>query len=136
MFSLEIDLGLKKLGIYSDRTKFKNINKIKAVKKTEKELKRLQRKVSNKYEKNKMMKGGSCQYIKTKNIEKLENDTINSQKTKKYEKYYPPQVTASIVKSKLYRIVMEEFEYFWNNENKHLSDTLRKQYFYEFRRRM
>ena len=47
-----------------------NINKTKKVKNLEKKLRRLQRKVSNKYETNK--EGRS--YVKTSNIVKLEKD--------------------------------------------------------------
>ncbi|MDK0862077.1 transposase, partial [Clostridium perfringens] len=66
--SLGIDLGLKILAICSDGTVFKNINKSNVVRKIEKRLKRLQRQVSRKYEKNKKGK----EYVKTKNIIKLE----------------------------------------------------------------
>lgn len=66
--SLGIDLGLKDLAICSDGTVFKNINKSFVVRKIEKRLKRLQRQVSKKYEKNKKGK----EYVKTKNIIKLE----------------------------------------------------------------
>ena len=59
-----IDVGIKDLVICSNGMTFKNINKTKKVKKIEKKLKRPQRKVSNKYIKNK--KGGS--YQKTSNL--------------------------------------------------------------------
>ena len=67
--SLGIDLGLKDLSNmlwwYSI---YKNINKSNVIRKIEKRLKRLQRQVSRKYEKNKKGK----EYVKTKNIIKLE----------------------------------------------------------------
>src|SRR5690606_7667147 len=44
--SLGVDLGLKDLAICSDTAVYKNINKTKAVKKIEKRLRRLQRRVS------------------------------------------------------------------------------------------
>ena len=66
--SLGIDLGLKDLAICSDGTVYKNINKTYMVRKIEKRLKRLQKQVSRKYEKNKKGK----EYVKTKNIIKLE----------------------------------------------------------------
>ena len=55
---------------------FKNINKTKEVKRLKKVLKRKQRKVSRKYEMNKIKKVGEarCQYKKTNNIIKLENE--------------------------------------------------------------
>ena len=51
--SLGVDLGLKALAICSDGTVYKNINKTYVVKKIEKRLKRLQKQVDRKYEKNK-----------------------------------------------------------------------------------
>ena len=133
--SLGIDLGLKELAVCSDGTKFKNINKTKIVRKTEKKLKRLQRKVSNKYEKNKIVKGGSCQYIKTRNTEKLEKRIqLIHRRLKNIRNNHLHQVTTSIVKTKPYRIVMEDLNISGMMKNKHLSDKIRKQCFYEFRR--
>ena len=63
-----IDLGIKDLAICSNKMIFKNINKTKIIKALEKKLRRLQHKVSKKYELNK--EGRS--YIKTSNIIKLE----------------------------------------------------------------
>ncbi|WP_045573545.1 RNA-guided endonuclease TnpB family protein, partial [Desulfosporosinus sp. I2] len=48
-----IDVGIKELAVCSNGIKFKNINKSQRVKKLEKRLRRLQRKVSRKYEMNK-----------------------------------------------------------------------------------
>ena len=63
--SIGIDLGIKDLAICSNiEEPYKNINKSKKVKKLEKRLRRLQRKVSNKYQLNKK---GVC-YVKTSNI--------------------------------------------------------------------
>lgn len=135
--SLGIDLGLKELAVCSDGTKFKNINKTKIVRKTEKKLKRLQRKVSNKYEKNKIVKGGSCQYIKTRNTEKLEKRIqLIHRRLKNIRNNHLHQVTTSIVKTKPYRIVMEDLNISGMMKNKHLSDKIRKQCFYEFRRQI
>lgn len=135
--SLGIDLGLKELAVCSDGTKFKNINKTKIVRKTEKKLKRLQRKVSNKYEKNKIVKGGSCQYIKTRNTEKLEKRIqLIHRRLKNIRNNHLHQVTTSIVKTKPYRIVIEDLNISGMMKNKHLSDKIRKQCFYEFRRQI
>ena len=51
--SLGIDLGIKDLAVCSDTKVYKNINKSHYVRKIEKRLRRLQRKVSRKYEMNK-----------------------------------------------------------------------------------
>ena len=132
--SLGIDLGLKDLAICSDGKVFKNINKTKEVKKLEKRLKHKQRQISRKYELNKIMKGGSCQFIKTKNIEKLEETTkLIHRKLRNIRDNYIHQVTTSIVKTKPYRIVIEDLNVSGMMKNKHLSDSVRKQCFNKFR---
>ena len=134
--SLGIDLGLKDLAICSNGKVFKNINKTKTVKKLEKRLKQKQRQISRKYEMNKIKKegGGSCQFIKTKNIEKLENTTkLIHRKLANIRNNYLHQVTTSIVKTKPYRIVIEDLNVSGMMKNKHLSDSIRKQCFYKFR---
>ena len=134
--SLGVDLGLKDLAICSDGTVFKNINKTKKVKKLEKKLKQKQRQISRKYEMNKIKKegGGRCQFIKTKNIEKLENTTkLIHRKLTNIRNNYLHQVTTSIVKNKPYRIVIEDLNVSGMMKNKHLSDSVRKQCFNKFR---
>ena len=135
--SLGIDLGLKDLAVCSDGKVFKNINKTKKVKKLEKRLKQKQRQISRKYEMNKIKKegGGSCQFIKTKNIEKLENTTkLIHRKLTNIRNNYIHQVTTSIVKTKPYRIVIEDLNITEMMKNKDLSDLVRKQCFYKFRK--
>lgn len=132
--SLGIDLGLKDLAICSDGKVFKNINKTKKVKKLEKRLKQKQRQISRKYELNKIVKGGSCQFIKTKNIEKLENTTkLIHRKLANIRNNYLHRVTTSIVKTKPYRIVIEDLNVSGMMKNKHLSDSVGKQCFHKFR---
>ena len=132
--SLGIDLGLKDLAVCSDGKVFKNINKTKEVKNLEKRLKQKQRQISRKYEINKIKKGGSCQFIKTKNIEKLENTTkLMHRKLTNIRDNYIHQVTTSIVRTKPYRIVIEDLNVSGMIKNKHLSDSVRKQCFNKFR---
>ncbi len=131
--SLGIDLGLKDLAICSDGKIFKNINKSSAVRKIEKRLKRLQRKVSRKYEENKEGK----EFVKTKNIIKLEKKIqLLHRKLANIRKNYIHQTTTSIVKTKPCKIVMEDLNVKGMMKNKHLSDSIRKQCFYEFRRQI
>lgn len=128
--SLGIDLGLKDLAICSNGDVYKNINKNKTIKKIEKKLKRKQKQCSKKYEMNKTMKGGSCQFIKTKNIEKIENTIkLLHRRLKNIRNNYIHQVTNSIVKTKPYRIVIEDLNVSGMMKNKHLSDSVRKQCF-------
>lgn len=134
--SLGIDLGLKDLAICSDGKVFKNINKTIKVRKLEKRLKQKQRQISRKYEMNKIKKEGGvrCQFIKTKNIEKLENTTkLIHRKLANIRNNYLHQVTTSIVKTKPCRIVIEDLNVSGMMKNKHLSDSVRKQCFYKFR---
>lgn len=131
--SLGIDLGLKNLAICSDGTVYKNINKTYMVKKTEKRLKRLQRKASKKYQKNKKGK----EYVKTKNIIKLEKRIQQThRRLANIRNNYLHQTTTSIAKTKPYRIVIEDLNVKGMMKNKYLSDSIRKQCFYEFKRQL
>ena len=132
--SLGIDLGLKDLAICSNGNIYKNINKTKIVKKLEKKLKRKQKQCSKKYELNKTMKGESCQFNKTKNIYKIE-DAIKllHRRLNNIRNNYLHQVTNSIVKTKPYKIVIEDLNVKGMMKNGHLSKAIQKQCFYKFR---
>lgn len=131
--SLGIDLGLKDLAICSNGMIYKNINKTYVVKKIEKRLKRLQKQVSRKYEQNKKGK----EYVKTKNIIKLEKQIQQMhRKLANIRNNYLHQTTTGIVRTKPYRIVIEDLAVSNMMKNKHLSDAIRKQGFYEFRRQL
>ena len=131
--SLGVDLGLKDLAICSDGTVYKNINKTYGVRKIEKKLRRLQRQVSRKYENNKKGK----EYVKTKNIIKLEKRIQQThRRLANIRKNYLHQTTTSIVKTKPYRVVIEDLNVKGMMKNKHLSDAIRKQGFYEFKRQL
>ena len=131
--SLGIDLGLKDLAICSDGTVYKNINITYMVRKIEKRLKRLQKQVSRKYEKNKKGK----EYVKTKNIIKLEKQIQQvHRRLANIRNNYLHQTTTNIVKTKPYRVVIEDLAVSDMMKNKHLSDAIRKQGFSEFRRQL
>ncbi|PGP12642.1 transposase [Bacillus cereus] len=131
--SLGIDLGLKDFAICSDGTVYKNINKTHTVRKTEKKLRRLQRQVSRKYEKNK--KGNK--FVKTRNIIKVERQIQRIyRRLNKIRNNYLHQTTTSIVKTKPYRIVIEDLNVKGMMKNKHLSKAISKQGFYEFKRQI
>lgn len=129
--SIGIDLGIKDLAICSNREEpYKNINKTKKIKKIEKKMRRLQRKVSNKYQLNK--KGES--YVKTSNIIKLEKNIIKLHKSlDNIRTDYRHKVTTEIVKTKPSRIVMESLNVKGMMKNKHLSKAVAKQGFFEFK---
>lgn len=131
--SLGIDLGIKELAICSDGTIYGNINKIVKVKKLEKRLRRLQRKVSRKYQKN---KEGST-FVKTCNIIKLEKQIkLLQRRLSNIRKNHLHQTTSSIVKTKPRRIVIEDLNVRGMMKNRHLAKAIQKQGFYEFHRQL
>ena len=129
--SLGVDLGLKDLAICSDGKVYKNINKTRVVKKLEKRLRRLQRQVSRKYDKNKKGK----EYVKTSNIIKLEKSIqLLHRKLANIRNNYLHQTTTEIVKTKPFRVVIEDINVKGIMKNRHLSKAIAKQGFYKFRR--
>lgn len=127
--TLGIDLGIKDLAIVSNGSIYPNINKTPKVKKQKKQLRRMQRQVSKKYQ---MNKDGE-KFIKTKNISKLEKKI-----KKKYIKLtniraeYRQQITTEIVKTKPSRIVVEDLNVKGMLKNKHLAKAIADQSFYTF----
>ena len=131
--SLGVDLGIKDLAICSDKKRFKNINKSNSIKKKEKRLCRLQRKVSRKYQMNK--KGGT--FVKTCNIIKIEKEICLLQRTlSNIRRNHLHQTTTSIVKTKPRRIVIEDLNVGGMMKNKYLAKSIHEQGFYEFRRQL
>lgn len=128
-----IDLGIKELAICSNGMMFKNINKDLTIKKLEKRLKRLQRKVSKKYELNKERRS----YRKSNNIIKLENK-INRlyRKLHNIRLNYIHQTTSTIVKTKPCMIVMEDLCIKDMMKNKSIAKQVQKIGLYEFIRQM
>jgi putative transposase len=128
-----IDLGIKDLAVCSNGQVFKNINKTKNVKKIEKRLRRLQKKVSHKYLNNK--KGNK--YIKTQNILKMEKQILLiHRKLTNIRRNYLHQVTSAIVKTKPCKVVMENLNVSGMMKNRYLSKAIAKQGFYEFIRQV
>ena len=137
--SLGIDVGVKDLAICSNGMTFKNINKSKEVRRLKKVLKRKQRKVSRKYEMNKIEKGGEdcCQFKKTNNIIKLEKQIkLIHRRLSNIRLNYIHQVTTKIVKTKPSRVVMEDLNIKGMMKNKHLSKAVAEQCLYDFKMKM
>lgn len=129
-FSVGVDLGIKTLAVTNiDDLDTKNINKTARIKKLQKKLKRLQRQCSRKYELNK--KGES--YQKTKSIAKLEKriKRLHS-KLAHIRKNHIHQATSKIVKTKPFRVVMENLKVSNMMKNKHLSKAIAEQGFSMF----
>jgi putative transposase len=129
-FSLGIDLGIKDLAITNvDGLDVKNINKTHKIKKLEKKLKRLQRQCSRKYEMNKEGR----RYQKTKNIAKIEKKIKRlHSKLQNIRLNHVHQATSKMVKTKPYRIVMEDLKVSNMIKNKHLAKAIVNQGFFTF----
>ena len=129
-----IDLGIKDLAICSDIDKpYKNINKTQKIRKLKKKKRRLQRKISRKYLINK--KGDS--YCKTSNIIKTEKKLLKlNHRLTAIRHNYLHQVTTEIVNRKPKFIVLEDLNVKGMMKNKHLSEVVAEQCFYEFYRQI
>lgn len=128
-----IDVGVKDLAICSNGMVFKNINKTRVIKRLEKRLRRLQRKVSRKYQLNKQGK----EYVKTSNIIKLEKQIkLLHRKLANIRVNHLHQATNKIVKTKPSKIVMETLNIKGMMKNKHLSKAIAQQCVYEFKRQI
>ena len=128
-----IDLGIKELAVCSDGQVFRNINKTSKVKKIEKRLHRLQRKVSRKYE---MNKEGS-RFVKTSNLIKIEKQIQRlHRRVTNIRDNHIHQATNAIVKTKPSKVVMEDLNVSGMMKNRHLSKAVANQKLYEFIRQM
>lgn len=134
--SIGVDLGIKDLAIVSNIDKpFKNINKSKEVKRLNKKLRKLQKQVSRKYD---MLKSGDTfkkgeKLIKTKNIIKIEKEIkLVHKKIADIRLNHIHQTTNTIVKTKPYRVVVEDLNVKGLMKNKHLSRVISEQCFNKF----
>ena len=124
-----IDLGIKDLAICSNGMVFKNINKSLKVRKLKKKLKRLQRKVSRKYEMNKQ----GDKYIKTNNIIKLEKHIkLIHRKLSNIRDNHMYQSINTILKERPHRVGMEDLNVEGMIKNKHMAKSIAEQRFYKF----
>jgi len=131
--SIGIDVGIKDLAICSNGMKFKNINKTKTVKKLEKRLRRLQRRVSRKYLKNKR----GVKFVKTCNIIKIEREIrLLHRQLANIRSNHNHQTTNAIVKTKPSRVVMETLNIKGMMKNRHLSKAIMQQCLYDFKKQM
>lgn len=130
---LGIDLGIKYLAVCSNGMKVENINKSYRVKKLEKRLRRLQRKVSKKYDAN-MHKQ---EFVKTSNIKKTEREIrLIHRRIKNIRQNYIHQTTSAIVKTKPKCVVVENLNILGMMKNRHLAKAIVNQKFNEFQRQL
>jgi len=131
--SIGIDIGIKDIAICSNGMTFKNINKTRLVKKLEKRLCRLQRKISRKYELNKEGR----KFVKTSNIIKLEKQIrLFHRRLSNIRSNHLHETTTKIVKTKPSRVVMKTLNIKGMMKNKHLSKSIAQQGLYEFKRQL
>lgn len=131
-YSMGIDLGVKDLATVEcngEQIVFHNINKSKRMRFLKRRLKHLQRAVSRKYEANKQ----GNKYVKTKNIEKLEQEIcrVHARITNIRDDYIH-QTTHKLVSMLPRRVVMEDLNVSGMMKNKHLSRAISEQCFYKF----
>ena len=132
--AIGIDLGLKDLAILSNGTVYPNINKTQVIKKMNKRKRKLQRRISRKYEINKT-KGGTLK--KTGNIIKSERQLLKlHHRLKNIRHNYIHQITSAIINRKPKLIVLEDLNIQGMMKNKHLAKAVQEQCLYEFRRQI
>lgn len=125
-----IDLGLKELAVTSSGVVYSNINKSRIVINLELRKKRLQKKISRAYEKNKEGK----KYVKTNNIIKMEKQLkLICRRLSNIRKTYIHTVTTEIVKTKPSCIVIEDLVISNLMKNKHRSKAIQDAEWYFFR---
>lgn len=146
--SLGIDLGIKSLAIVSneDATEihfYKNINKSAEVRRLEKKLKREQHKASRKLETNIKSRDKNRRPIWIRPLRECKNLDKQNKKIQLIHKRLTDirnnhlhQTTSEIVKTKPSQIVMEDLNVKGMMKNKHLSEAVAKQKFYEFKRQI
>jgi len=128
-----IDVGIKTLAVCSDKKEYKNINKSKTVRRLKKKKRRLQRKISRKYCKNKK---GVC-YCKTRNIIKSEKQLLKvTHRLTNIRHDHIHKATSEIVSRQPKFIVMEDLNVGNMIKNKHLAQAVQEQCFYEFYRQI
>lgn len=125
-----VDVGIKSFAVTSNNVIYQNINKTSRVRKLEKRLKHLQRRVSKKYEENK--KRGVLQ--KTNNVIRLEQQIrLLHRQLRNIRNTYIHQVTYDLVKAKPGHIVIEDLNVRGMMKNRHLSKAVQQQGFATFR---
>lgn len=128
-----IDIGIKTLAVCSDGKAYKNNNKTAKVRKLKKKKRRLQRRISKKYSKNK--KGVS--YCKTRNIIKSEKQLLKiNHRLTNIRHDHIHKATSEIVSRQPKFIVMEDLNVKGMMKNKHLAKAVQEQCFYEFYRQI
>ena len=146
--SLGIDLGIKSLAVVAnaDGTKthfYENINKTTEVRRLERKLRREQSRASRKLEQNIKSRDSKNRPTWIRPLRECKNIQKQNRKIQLVHKRLADirnnhlhQATSGIVKTKPSRIVMEDLNVKGMMKNKHLSEAIAKQKFYEFKRQI
>lgn len=125
-----IDLGIKNTIYTSNGVSEPNINYTRKVINLNKRKKRLQRKISRKYELNKQ----DNKFIKTKSIKKLERQVrLIDRKLHNIRENYIHTITNKIINQFPKRIMLEDLKVKNMMKNKHLARAIQEQQFYRIR---
>lgn len=125
-----VDIGIKNTIYTSNGVSKKNINHTRRVKILERRKKRLQKKVSRKYELNKDGK----KYIKTKNIKRLEKRIrLIDRRLHNIRENYNHHITNEIIHLYPSRIMIEDLKVKNMMKNRHLAKSIQEQQFYRIR---
>ena len=125
-----IDLGIKNTIFTSSGVSESNINHTRKIVNLNKRKKRLQRKVSRKYELNKQ----GNKFIKTKNIKKLERQIrLIDRKLHNIRENFIHTITNNIIRHFPKRIMLEDLKVKNMMKNKHLARSIQEQQFYRIR---
>ncbi len=134
--SIGIDLGLKDFAVCSNGETYKNINKSSRIRKLEKKLKREQRSLSRKYEgckKSNILKGVAARQNIQK--QKLKVQKLH-QRLDNIRTDYLNKVISELVKTKPMWITIEDLNVKGMMKNRHLSEAIAHQKFFEFRTKL
>lgn len=124
-----IDLGLKNTAILSNGIVYSNINKTETVKRIEKHIQQLQRKISHKY----LLSNN----VKTKNIIKLEKRVaLLYRRLSNIRDNYNHYITTEIVKTKPSKIVIEDLDIKGMMKDKSKSKAIQNQKWYDLRKKL
>ena len=141
--SIGIDLGIKELAVLSNGKVYKNINKTRRINQLKKRLLREQRKLSRKIESNIESRDSRHRPIWKRPLRECKNIERQNRKIRLIHKKltdirnnYLHQTTTEIAKTKPSRIVMEDLNVRGMMKNRHLSQAISEQKFYEFKRQI
>lgn len=132
-----IDLGIKDFAICSNGITYKNINKTAKLKKLEKQLKREQRCLSKKYEDYKNRSKNKKKEVTQRNIQKqIVKVQVLYHRINNIRTDYINKSVNEIVKTKPSYITIEDLNVSGMMKNRHLSNAVASQKFYEFRTKL